>query len=147
MATAQRIQWIKLCKVKTGHSSTQFHHLRIWKKLSHISHKMKTQQNARWNEPSVSEATFGPGSGYRALSTLFFLLLFLLLILLSKVLRLFHFITDRRQTSHADNSWQHYPQSHRDGFLPCDALRCTVFVIVILSVRLSVCRSVRLSHS
>ena len=32
-------------------------------------------------------------------------------------------------------------------FLPCDALRCTVFVIVILSVRLSVCLSVRLSHS
>ena len=32
-------------------------------------------------------------------------------------------------------------------FLPCDALRCTVFVIVILSVRLSVCVSVRLSHS
>ena len=27
------------------------------------------------------------------------------------------------------------------GFLPCDALRCTVFVIVILSVRLSVCPS------
>ena len=26
--------------------------------------------------------------------------------------------------------------------LPCDALRCTVFVIVILSVRLSVCPSV-----
>jgi len=31
------------------------------------------------------------------------------------------------------------------GFLPCDALRCTVFVIVILSVRLSVCPSVHLS--
>ena len=30
-------------------------------------------------------------------------------------------------------------------FLPCDALRCTVFVIVILSVCLSVCTSVRLS--
>ena len=29
------------------------------------------------------------------------------------------------------------------AFLPCDALRCTVFVIVILSVSLSV----RLSHS
>ena len=28
-------------------------------------------------------------------------------------------------------------------FLPCDALRCTVFVIVILSVCLSVCPSVR----
>jgi len=32
-------------------------------------------------------------------------------------------------------------------FLPCDALRCTVFVIVILSVRLSVRLSVCLSHS
>ena len=30
------------------------------------------------------------------------------------------------------------------NFLPCDALRCTVFVIVILSVRLSVCPSVTL---
>ena len=31
------------------------------------------------------------------------------------VLRLFHFTTDRRQTSHTD--WrQHYPQSHRVGF-------------------------------
>ena len=28
-------------------------------------------------------------------------------------------------------------------FLPCDAIRCTVLVIVILSVRLSVCLSVR----
>ena len=28
-------------------------------------------------------------------------------------------------------------------FLPCDDMRCTVFVIVILSVRLSVCPSVR----
>jgi len=34
----------------------------------------------------------------------------------------------------------------RELFLPCDALRCTVFVIVILSVRLSVCPSVCLSH-
>ena len=32
-------------------------------------------------------------------------------------------------------------------FLPCDALRCTVFVIVILSVRPSVRLSVCLSHS
>ena len=31
-------------------------------------------------------------------------------------------------------------------FLPCDALRCTVFVIVILSVRLSVRPSVTLVH-
>ena len=31
-------------------------------------------------------------------------------------------------------------------FLPCDALRCTVFVIVILSVRMSVCPSVTLVH-
>jgi len=30
-------------------------------------------------------------------------------------------------------------------FLPCDAVRCTVFVIVILSVLLSVCPSLRLS--
>jgi len=30
-------------------------------------------------------------------------------------------------------------------FLPCDAMRCTVLVIVILSVRLSVRPSVRLS--
>jgi len=27
------------------------------------------------------------------------------------------------------------------SFLPCDAMRCTVFVIVILSVRLSVCHT------
>ena len=33
------------------------------------------------------------------------------------------------------------------SFLPCDAMRCTVFVIVILSVRLSVCPSVTLVHS
>jgi len=32
-------------------------------------------------------------------------------------------------------------------FLPCDAMSCTVLVIVILSVRLSVCPSVCLSHS
>ena len=32
-------------------------------------------------------------------------------------------------------------------FLPCDAMRCTVFGIVILSVCPSVCQSVRLSHS
>jgi len=31
-------------------------------------------------------------------------------------------------------------------FLPCDAMRCTVFVIVILSVRLPVCLS-RLCHT
>jgi len=30
------------------------------------------------------------------------------------LLRLFHFITDHRQTSHT-HRWQHYPQSHRDG--------------------------------
>ena len=30
------------------------------------------------------------------------------------------------------------------SFLPCDALRCTVFVIVILSIRPSVCLSVTL---
>jgi len=30
------------------------------------------------------------------------------------------------------------------SFLPCDAMRCTVFVIVILSVCLSVCLSVTL---
>jgi len=28
-----------------------------------------------------------------------------------------------------------------DQFLPCDALRCTVFVIVILSVRPSICHT------
>ena len=31
-----------------------------------------------------------------------------------------------------------------DSFLPCDAMRCTVLVTVILSVRQSVCLSVRL---
>jgi len=38
-------------------------------------------------------------------------------------------------------------QSLNGAFLLCDAMRCTVLVIVILSVRLFVCLSVRLSHS
>jgi len=33
-----------------------------------------------------------------------------------------------------------------DTFLLCDAMHCTVLVIVILSVRLSVCLSVTLVH-
>jgi len=34
------------------------------------------------------------------------------------LLRLLHFITDRRETSRT-RSWQHYPQSHRGGFSSC----------------------------
>jgi len=47
-----------------------------------------------------------PETGLQALRTLFFPFFLLL------VLRLFHFTTDRRQTSHT-HWWQHYPQSHR----------------------------------
>jgi len=50
-----------------------------------------------------------PDTGLQALRTL--LLLFLLLL----VLRLFHFSTDRRQTSHTHRR-QHCPQSHSGGF-------------------------------
>jgi len=58
-----------------------------------------------------------PKTSPQALPTLFLLLFFLLL---SKVLRLFHFITDRRQfrIDIADNII-HIPQSHRDGFSSC----------------------------
>ena len=38
------------------------------------------------------------------------------------------------------------PVGGRPSFLPCDAMRCTVFVIVILSVRQSVRPSVTLVH-
>jgi len=40
---------------------------------------------------------------------------------------------------------RHYmPRPQSTAFLPCDAMRCTVFVIVILSVCPSVCPSVTL---
>jgi len=42
--------------------------------------------------------------------------------------------------------WLAYVEVSHDGFilLPCDAMRCTVLVIVILSVRPSICLSVTL---
>ena len=55
-----------------------------------------------------------PETGLQALRTLFLLLLLLLFLLLS-VLRLFHFTTDRHQTSHT-HWWQHYPQPQRVWF-------------------------------
>jgi len=63
-------------------------------------------------EYTISDHPFlDPETGLQALRTLFFLLVVLLLL----VLRLFHFTTDRRQTSRTD--WrQHYPQSHNVGF-------------------------------
>jgi len=59
-----------------------------------------------------NNATFRPGNGSPSairMSSMLFLFLLLL------VLRLFHFTTDRRQTSHTD-WWQHYPRLHGVGF-------------------------------
>ena len=43
---------------------------------------------------------------------------------------------------HGQKLWGRCSQGIFLSFLPCDALRCTVFVIAILSVRPSVCLSV-----
>jgi len=53
-----------------------------------------------------------PETGPHTLPTLFLLL----------VLRLFHFTTDRHQTSHTD-WWQYSPQSHCDRFSSCHNLK------------------------
>ena len=60
-----------------------------------------------------------PETALQTLQTLLLLLLlfffFFFFFVLSKVLRLFHFSNNRRQTSHTD--WcQYYPQSHCVGF-------------------------------
>jgi len=52
---------------------------------------------------------FGPGNGSPIATDVVFVLLGVVVIL-----RLFHFTSDRRQTSHRD--WWHYPQLHRVGF-------------------------------
>jgi len=57
------------------------------------------------------------GTGPQWPSTSFFFFSLVLVLLLSYLpSRLFLSIIDRRQTSHT-HRWQHYPQSHRDGFL------------------------------